>query len=306
LTSDRSHPSENSPAPPRVVLLTSPGWTGAMVIDRLSREPGLALVGIGLTNRVFKNTGLVGTIWRVIRRSGFHYFLYSALESTIAWSRLRGKKRPAALEDAGVSVFAVDDVNSEATHAWLTGLQPEIVLSFYFNQWIGPGVRTVPTRGCVNLHPSLLPALRGPDPVFRAIERGLTATGLTLHDVADEFDAGAIRVQMRSEINLQGTHFANLRWLMQAGADLAAGWIVGRIAETGPVTADDRASGIAAATGASAAAATVAALTTQPSAAQGDYATFPSRREVGRFFRAGHRLLTWSEFRQDFWSGELP
>jgi hypothetical protein len=71
--------------------------------------------------------------------------------------------------------------------------------------------------------------------VFRAIERGLTATGLTLHDVADEFDAGAIRVQMRSEIDPRGTHYSNLRRLMQAGADLAAGHRRGRMRPwTGP------------------------------------------------------------------------
>ena len=254
----------------RVVLLTSPSLMGAAIIQRLAAEPGLKLVGVGLTNRAFKNTGLLGTIWRVVRRSGWAYFRYAVLESTISWLWLQRRGQPAVLKQGTVPSHAVNEINSDETLQWLQSCQPDILISFYFNQWIGPEVRRVAPRGCYNVHPSLLPALRGPDPVFRALERGLPESGITIHEVADEFDAGRIVHQARCAIDPAATHLANLWTLITRGADLVAGWISGRTPAAGAVVPTPVA----------------------------DYETFPKRSEVRRFLKAGHRLYRGSELRQ--------
>src|SRR5690606_30237940 len=120
----------------------------------------------------------------------WRYTAYNALLANVAWTRLRLSGRPAGLRN--VSVRHLRDVNSAKTIAWLKELRPDYVASYYFNQWIGPEVRAVPNQACVNLHPSLLPALRGPDPIFRTLERNLELTGLTLHLVDEGFDTGQI------------------------------------------------------------------------------------------------------------------
>ena len=48
---------------------------------------------------------------------------------------------------------------------------------------------------CWNLHPSMLPKYRGPSPLFWQITNAETDTGLTLHQVSAELDAGDIIVQ---------------------------------------------------------------------------------------------------------------
>ncbi|HED13527.1 MAG TPA: hypothetical protein ENI62_07735, partial [Gammaproteobacteria bacterium] len=48
------------------------------------------------------------------------------------------------------------------------------------------------TTACFNLHPSLLPAYRGPTPLFWQFHRGEHHTGVTLHRVNAEFDGGDI------------------------------------------------------------------------------------------------------------------
>lgn len=47
----------------------------------------------------------------------------------------------------------------------------------------------------VNVHPSLLPADRGPWPMPRVLLRGEKRTGVTIHELSDRFDAGDILAQ---------------------------------------------------------------------------------------------------------------
>jgi methionyl-tRNA formyltransferase len=52
-----------------------------------------------------------------------------------------------------------------------------------------------PTRMAINLHPSLLPAYRGPSPVFWQLRNGERRTGISLHLLTEALDAGPILLQ---------------------------------------------------------------------------------------------------------------
>jgi methionyl-tRNA formyltransferase len=54
--------------------------------------------------------------------------------------------------------------------------------------------------GCFNLHPSLLPAYRGPAPLFWQLRDGLERTGVTVHRVEARLDAGPILLQEAQQI----------------------------------------------------------------------------------------------------------
>lgn len=49
--------------------------------------------------------------------------------------------------------------------------------------------------GGLNVHPSLLPQLRGPDPIFHALDQGLTRLGVTYHAMTQSLDCGGIVLQ---------------------------------------------------------------------------------------------------------------
>ena len=66
-----------------------------------------------------------------------------------------------------------------------------------------PYFLTVFGRGGVNLHPSLLPQLRGPAPMPAAILAGAARTGVTVQRLAAAMDAGDILAQ--TEVALDGT-----------------------------------------------------------------------------------------------------
>ncbi len=61
-------------------------------------------------------------------------------------------------------------------------------------------VLDVPPRGSINVHASLLPALRGAAPIHWAIARGHDRTGVTIMRMAEEMDAGAILHQVEVPI----------------------------------------------------------------------------------------------------------
>lgn len=66
-------------------------------------------------------------------------------------------------------------------------------------------VREALPAGVLNIHPSLLPALRGPDPVFHAYRMGLAETGVTVHEMNGGWDSGPIVAQQRVSIPDEGT-----------------------------------------------------------------------------------------------------
>lgn len=52
----------------------------------------------------------------------------------------------------------------------------------------------LPAKGFYNVHPGLLPAYRGPDPVFQQIRNKEKNAGVTIHKVDDDFDTGPVVV----------------------------------------------------------------------------------------------------------------
>ncbi len=76
----------------------------------------------------------------------------------------------------------------------IAALEPDLVISAAFPRLIPAEILKIPTYGAVNLHPSALPAGRGPNPV-RLVYEGATTVGATLHRTEAEFDTGAILSQ---------------------------------------------------------------------------------------------------------------
>ena len=91
----------------------------------------------------------------------------------------------------------------ELTDEWpiaverLTQIAPDVILVSCFGRKLPNELISIPQRDCFNLHPSWLPAFRGPAPVFWQIRAGIESLGLTLHCVSSSIDAGDIVRQSR-------------------------------------------------------------------------------------------------------------
>jgi methionyl-tRNA formyltransferase len=104
----------------------------------------------------------------------------------------------ALLEDAalrGVPCGMVDDVEGEAFSRDMTELEADVAIVATFPRKLPAGVLGRLPLGAFNVHPSLLPAYRGPSPEFWALRNGDAETGVTIHELTNQFDAGAIVAQ---------------------------------------------------------------------------------------------------------------
>lgn len=77
---------------------------------------------------------------------------------------------------------------------------PEVLVVVAYGEILPRSALDLPTVAPVNVHLSLLPELRGPAPVQRAILDGLTATGVTTMRMDEGMDTGPILLQAEEAI----------------------------------------------------------------------------------------------------------
>ena len=95
--------------------------------------------------------------------------------------------------------------NSESFRNLIVKNNVDIVLVGTWPEKIRKDVFNAPKIGTINVHPSLLPKYRGPNPYLQTIWHGETHSGITFHLMTESFDAGDILAQARIKIYEQDT-----------------------------------------------------------------------------------------------------
>ena len=78
--------------------------------------------------------------------------------------------------------------------------KPDLIVTCAYGQIIPKEILDYPKYGCINVHASLLPKLRGGAPIHRAIIEGHKETGITIMKMKEKMDAGDIISQVKTEI----------------------------------------------------------------------------------------------------------
>jgi methionyl-tRNA formyltransferase len=84
-------------------------------------------------------------------------------------------------------------------------LAPDVILVDSYSMLLPPEVLAIPRRGAFNVHGALLPAYRGANPTQWALLNDERETGVTIHVMTEEFDAGDIVAQRRVPIRFDDT-----------------------------------------------------------------------------------------------------
>lgn len=122
--------------------------------------------------------------------------------------------------EAGVPAFAIAQLAAAEPVSLLQSLALDVACVACFPRRIPPNLLAVPGHGFLNIHPSLLPAYRGPAPIFWQLLAGETKTGVTVHWLDADWDSGALAGQ-RSVAYPEGASGTELdRLLAGAGAEL--------------------------------------------------------------------------------------
>jgi methionyl-tRNA formyltransferase len=106
--------------------------------------------------------------------------------------------RPSILSlaaDRGIPVLEIGSFSHPDALAAFESIQPELGVAACFPWLLPERWLVVPEMGVLNLHPSLLPAYRGPQPLFWQFRAGEQRSGVTLHFMDAGADTGPIAAQ---------------------------------------------------------------------------------------------------------------
>lgn len=132
---------------------------------------------------------------------------------------------------AGIPILSIRGPRHPDVAGAVAALCPAVIAVACFPWRLPRAVLDFPPLGCLNVHPSLLPIGRGPEPIFWTFHRGDRETGTTIHLMTARLDAGPIVCQERIAVpdGIRGPdlerQLADLggRLLVEALAQLATG-----------------------------------------------------------------------------------
>jgi methionyl-tRNA formyltransferase len=96
---------------------------------------------------------------------------------------------------------------------------PDAMIVVAYGQLVPPAILSIPARGCINVHASLLPRWRGAAPIARAIEAGDTVTGVTIMRMDAGLDTGPMLATAEIPIRDTDTAASLHDRLAQQGAE---------------------------------------------------------------------------------------
>jgi len=137
----------------------------------------------------------------------------------------RGKRLTASpvkryAETQGIPIMQPPTLRNDETVAELLALEPDLMIVAAYGLILPQNVLDIPTRGCLNVHASVLPRWRGAAPVQAAILAGEASSGVSLMSMTAGLDCGPVFVAEQIPI----------------GADETAGELHDRLARLGGET----------------------------------------------------------------------
>lgn len=152
---------------------------------------------------------------------------YDIVQVVTQPDRAKGRKQiltpppvKVAAEKLGIPVFQPEKIKQEAEWTKVKEVAPDLVVTAAFGQILPKELLDIPSKGCVNVHASLLPKYRGGAPIHQAVIDGEKETGITIMYMVEKLDAGDILAQKSIPISPDDTTGTMHDKLSRLGADL--------------------------------------------------------------------------------------
>lgn len=104
-------------------------------------------------------------------------------------------------EAHSVPVYTPATLKSEDVQKQIADLDAEAIIVYAYAMMIPTSVLNCTPKGCINIHPSLLPRWRGAAPMIRTIQAGDKETGVSLMRLDEGWDTGPVFDQRKVEIS---------------------------------------------------------------------------------------------------------
>ena len=120
--------------------------------------------------------------------------------------------------ERGIPVEQPEKVKQGRLAAVLSRYAPDVGVVAAYGRILPLDALSAPLHGCLNVHASLLPELRGAAPAQWAVARGYARTGVTIMQMDEGLDTGDIRLQRACKVAPDETGESLLRKLSGRGA----------------------------------------------------------------------------------------
>jgi len=122
----------------------------------------------------------------------------------------RGRKpRPTPVacwaDERSIPFIETNNVNTSESIERIAALEPDLIVVIAFGQKVGDELTSLPPKGSINVHASVLPKFRGAAPINWAIINGEATTGVSIITLAEKMDAGQILSQAQTDIRADET-----------------------------------------------------------------------------------------------------
>ena len=119
-----------------------------------------------------------------------------------------------------LNIFQPESLKSAEIQAQIAAVNAEVTIVAAYGLIIPTSVLNMFTKGCYNIHASLLPRWRGAAPIHRSLLAGDAETGVTIMEVVPKLDAGNMICKGMVPITDNDTTLTLHDTLSKIGADL--------------------------------------------------------------------------------------
>lgn len=119
-----------------------------------------------------------------------------------------------------IPVYQPEKIKTPEEVAILKTIEADVYVVAAFGQFLSEEILNIPKYGCINVHGSLLPELRGAAPIQRSIMMGLSETGVTVMKMAKGMDSGDMISKVIVPITDEDDETTMYDKLAKAGAKL--------------------------------------------------------------------------------------
>jgi methionyl-tRNA formyltransferase len=125
-----------------------------------------------------------------------------------------------ATQALGLPVDQPEKIRDPAVVDRLRSLAPDVMVVVAYGQIIPAAVLSIPPKGVINVHASLLPSHRGAAPIARAILAGDRETGVTIMRMDAQLDHGPVLATRKTDIGPREDAAALTARLADVGTEL--------------------------------------------------------------------------------------
>lgn len=142
-----------------------------------------------------------------LQKAGFDIILTLTQPDRPAGRGMKLQASPVKLlaQQSGIPLLQPETLKFPDIQAQLEALRPDVMVVAAYGLLLPEAVLRIPRHGCINIHASLLPRWRGAAPIQRALLEGDAETGITIMQMDQGLDTGAILLKRAFPIESHDT-----------------------------------------------------------------------------------------------------